>query len=125
MGAAAVLMVCASLTVVDGDTVKCDGQLLRDMGDGAPNVSGYDTAEIGPRAKCVAEQQAGEQAAARMRELIATPGLTIENSGKRDVYDRPLVVLRLPDGTTIGHHMIEEGYARVWTPGYVADWCSG
>ena len=116
------LIVCATLIVVDGDTVKCDGQNLRDMGDGAPFVSGYDTPET-RGSKCKAESQAGQQAKARMAELIKLPGLTIEDSGEVDRGGRPLVVLRLADGTTIGGRLVKEGYARVWTPEYKADWC--
>lgn len=37
------LLVCAALLAVDGDTIKCDGVNMREMGDGAPNVSSYDT----------------------------------------------------------------------------------
>lgn len=67
------LLVCASLTAVDGDTVKCDGQNLRDMGDGAPFVSGYDTPEIGKNADCDAENALGEKAKRRMAELLLLP----------------------------------------------------
>jgi micrococcal nuclease len=118
------LLVCTSLTVVDGDTVKCDGQKLRDMGDGAPFVSGYDTPEIGRHSHCDREQAPGEVAAKRMAELIKTPGLTIEDSGEVDRYDRPLVILRLPDGRTIGSVMLAEGLAVEWRPGGDFDWCS-
>ncbi len=117
------LLACATLSVVDGDTVKCNGERLRPMGDGAPFVSGFDTPEIGWRADCPAENRLGFLAAARMVELLQTPGLTVESSGRKDRYGRPLVVLRLPDGSTIGQHLIDEGFARVWTPEYRADWC--
>lgn len=117
------LLVCASLTAVDGDTVKCDGQNLRDMGDGAPFVSGYDTPEIGKNAHCDAENALGKKAKRRMAELLRTPGLTIQDSGKIDRYDRPLVVLRLPDGRTIGSVMLAEGLAVEWRPGWDFDWC--
>jgi micrococcal nuclease len=46
------LIVCANLSAVDGNTVKCDRISLRDIGDGAPLVSGYYTPEIGWNAKC-------------------------------------------------------------------------
>ena len=36
------LLICAALSVVDGDTVKCDGALLRPMGSGEPFVSGFE-----------------------------------------------------------------------------------
>lgn len=117
------LMVCASLTAVDGDTVKCDGQNLRDMGDGSPYVSGYDTPEMGRNAGCDRENAMGRKAKRRMAELLTTPGLTIEDSGEIDRYDRPLVVLRLPDGRTIGSVLLAEGLAVEWRPGGDFDWC--
>lgn len=118
-----VLITCLSLIVVDGDTVKCDGQNLRPMGDGAPFESGFDTPEMPRYADCRAEAHKGLQAALRMSEYLETPGLTIEDSGRVDVFRRPLVVLRLPDGSTVGRRLIDEGLARVWTPDYKADWC--
>jgi endonuclease YncB( thermonuclease family) len=117
------IIVCASIAAVDGDTVKCDGQNLRDMGDGAPFVLGYDTPEIGRNANCERENQLGKIAKRRMAELIRTQGLIIEDSGEVDRYDRPLVVLRLPDGRTIGSVMLAEGLAVQWRPGGDFDWC--
>ena len=117
------LIVCATLFAVDGDTVKCDGRSLRDMGDGAPFVSGYDTPEIGRNAKCDHENALGKIAKHRMAELLQTPGLTVEDSGEIDRFDRPLVVLRLPDGRTIGNVLLAEGLAVEWRPGRDVDWC--
>lgn len=54
------LIICASLTVVDGDTVKCDGQNMRLLGAGVPFVSGIDTPEIGSR-KCIKEMLGREK----------------------------------------------------------------
>lgn len=118
-----VLMTCAMLSVVDGDTVKCDGQSLRPMGAGAPDVSGFDTPEPGGRAKCLAERMLAYLADKRMGQLIATPGLRIEDSGQLDQFDRPLVWLRLPDGSTIGETLIAEGYAQEWLPNQKVNWC--
>jgi len=119
------LLICASLIAVDGDTIKCNGKNMRDMGDGAPFVSGYDTPEIGSHAHCAAENTLGEQAKARMVQLLATPGVTVTDSGRVDKTQshRPLVWVRLPTGESIGHVMIAEGLARVWTPNREADWC--
>lgn len=116
------ILVCASLSAVDGDTVKCDGQNLRDMGDGAPFVSGYDTPEI-RNANCEREKVLGQKAKRRMAELLSAPGLIIEDSGEVDRYDRPLVVLRLPDGRTIGSILQAEGLAVEWRPSGDFDWC--
>lgn len=105
-------MVCASLVAVDGDTVNCDGQHLRDMGDGALDVSAYATPK--GRANCDREREKGEVAKSRMAELILTPGLLIEDSGESDRRDRPLVVLRLPDGRMIGSILLAKGLAVEW-----------
>jgi len=93
------------------------------MGDGAPYVSGFDTPEIGVHADCPRENWLGAMALARMIELLETPGLIVEGSGVLDPFKRQLVVLRLPDGSTVGQALIDEGYAREWTPAYKANWC--
>ncbi len=93
------------------------------MGDGAPFVSGYDTPEIGRNANCDLENARGKKAKKRMAELLKTSGLIIEDSGEMDRYDRPLVVLRQPDGRTIGSVMLAEGLAVDWRPGGDFDWC--
>lgn len=71
---AEILLICAVLLAVDGDTIKCDGVNMRDMGDGQPFVSGYDTPEIF-RPKCQQELELGRAAKARMQELLETPGV--------------------------------------------------
>jgi micrococcal nuclease len=73
---------------VDGDTIKCDGVNPRDMGDGAPGVSGYYTPEIFS-AECQYELDLGREATIRMEELLRTPGLEIYDSGERDRFQRP------------------------------------
>lgn len=114
---------CIALLAVDGDTIKCDGQNMRPMGDGAPYVSGFDTPELSRHADCPEENHLGLLAATRMSQLLQTPGLVIEDSGELDAFERPLVWLRLPDGRTIGSILIAEGLAVEWTPGYRANWC--
>lgn len=110
------------LAAVDGDTVRCDGQLLRILGDGAPYVSGVDAPETRGNG-CRAEAMLGQLAKNRLQEIIETPGLVIEDSGETDRWERPLVTLRLPDGQTAGQILIDEGLAVEWTPGYRANWC--
>ncbi|MEQ1933102.1 MAG: thermonuclease family protein [Fimbriimonadaceae bacterium] len=116
---------CASLYAVDGDTIKCNGQKMRDMGDGQPFVSGYDTPEIWSR-ECTAELELARKAKKRMGQLLKAPGTQIYDSGKWDDMpdSRPLVWVVLATGETVGHRLIAEGLARPWTPDYVADWCS-
>ena len=118
-----VVLLCAVLTAVDGDTVKCDGENLRIMGNGAPYESGIDAPEIGRRADCPEEDRRGQLAKARISEYLNTRGIVVENSGVKDPYDRYLVALRLPDGTTVGQRLIDEGHAVEWFPGYKDSWC--
>jgi micrococcal nuclease len=122
----ALLIICVTLVAIDGDTIKCDGVNMRAMGDGAPFVSGFDTPEIWTR-ECQAELELGRRAKIRMQELLDTPGMKVYDSGEVDKTEqrRPLVWIVLPDGRTAGSILIEEGLARVWTPGYKADWCLG
>lgn len=74
---AAVLM-CASLTAIDGDTVRCDGQLMRLLGGGVPFQWGIDTPEIGSHAKCIKERKLALIAKGRLKELLDERGLRIE-----------------------------------------------
>ncbi|WP_420335564.1 thermonuclease family protein [Roseibium sp.] len=119
----AILLTCLSLLAYDGDTFKCDGKSMRPMGDGKPDISGYDTPEIRHRARCELENELGKRATVRFQELLDTPGVKVFDSREEDVYDRPLVWVVLPNGRTAGSILIEEGHARVWTPDYEADWC--
>lgn len=115
---------CKKLSAIDGDSIKCDGVNLRDMGDGEPFKSGYDAPET-RKAKCDAEKALGKKARKRMAELLRTPGLKICDSGEVDAHwKRPLVWARLLDGRTIGSILISEGLAREWTPEYRPDWCN-
>ena len=119
------LIFCVSLTAVDGDTVRCDGELLRLLGPGQPYVSGFDTPELyGPK-DCPEELEAARAARDRLSELLTTPGLMVLGSGEVDATQarRRLVWVVLPDGRTAGQVLLEEGHARVWTPDYEADWC--
>lgn len=117
------LVFCASLMAIDGDTLSCNQERLRILGDGAPYVSGVDAPEMGHRAACPAEEALALRARDRLQALLQTPGMVIEDSGEVDPFDRPLVTVRLPDGSTAGQTLIDEGLAREWRPGVRIDWC--
>lgn len=118
----AVILTCLSLSAVDGDTIKCDGQNMRIMGPGSPNHSGVDAPEIG-NAKCTKERLLGEKAKIRLDELLRQPGTRIDDSGVRDRYGRPLVWVRLRNDRTAGETLLAEGYASRWQPGRRINWC--
>lgn len=117
---------CASLVVVDGDTIKCDGQNMRLLGGGVPFKSGVDAPEIGSRAKCDYERDLALKAKARLKELLLAGVPRIEDSGARDRTQsrRPLVNIYLPDGREVGQVLMSEGLAREWRPKHRIDWCN-
>lgn len=116
---------CASLTVVDGDTVKCDGQNMRLLGEGVPFVSGIDTPEIGSHAECMKERKLALIAKGRLKELLAEKGLRVMFSGAVDKTQthRPLVNIYRTNGEEIGKKLLQEGFARAWSPKERNDWC--
>lgn len=119
------LILCATLTAVDGDTIKCDGQNMRLLGEGVPFVSGIDTPEIGSHAKCIKERKLALIAKGRLKELLAEKGLRVVLSGSidRTQSHRPLVNIYRTNGEEIGTKLLREGFARTWNPGRRNDWC--
>lgn len=117
---------CASLIVIDGDTIKCDGQNMRLLGGGVPFKSGVDAPEMGSRAKCEFERDLALKAKARLKELLLAGVPRIEDSGARDRTQsrRPLVNIYLPDGREAGQVLMGEGLAREWRPKHRIDWCN-
>lgn len=117
------LIVCASLVAVDGDTLRCDGRLLRLLGEGTPFVSGIDTAEL-RSARCQEELDLARQAKKRLAELVANQPLRIVAEGTdRTRNKRPLVNVYLPDGREVGQVLLQEGLAHEWRPDRKIDWC--
>ncbi|WP_308463000.1 thermonuclease family protein [Agrobacterium fabrum] len=117
---------CASLIVVDGDTIKCDGQNMRLLGGGVPFKSGVDAPEMGSRAKCDYERDLALKSRARLKELLLGGMPRIEDSGARDRTQsrRPLINIYLPDGREAGQVLMSEGLAREWRAKHRIDWCN-
>ncbi|ARO21950.1 nuclease SNase-like protein [Rhizobium sp. TAL182] len=120
------VILCASLTAVDGDTVRCNGQLMRLLGEGIPFISGIDTPEIGSHAKCIKERKLALIAKGRLKDLLAEKGLRIEWSGAVDKTQshRPLINIYRANGEEIGKKLLKEGFARHWSPKQRNDWCA-
>ncbi|MEH7909160.1 thermonuclease family protein [Rhizobium laguerreae] len=120
------LIICSALVAVDGDTIKCDGQLMRLLGEGVPYISGIDTPEIGSHARCLKERKLALVAKGRLKELLAEKGLRVVSSGAvdRTQTHRPLVNIYRANGEEIGKKLLKEGFARHWSPKQRNEWCS-
>ena len=100
------------LEVVDGDTVRFQGERVR--------LLGYDTPET-YRPSCEAERAVGEQATARLTELLSGGYACLDVSAETDHYGRPLGTLTV-DGRDVGDTLVAEGLAIIWR-GRRGDWC--
>ena len=120
LGAATVQAAEDRLQIVDGDTVRLDGQLMRILEIDAPEI-------FHPR--CDAEERTGRKATERLRQLVALARwVEIHPSGRIDKYGRPLVSLFV-DGENATAILLREGLAVTWEPGHNAweerrrHWC--
>jgi endonuclease YncB( thermonuclease family) len=120
------VLICASLLAVDGDTVKCDGENMRLLGQGVPFVSGIDTPEVGSRAKCDKERKLALLAKYRLKDLLKGGDLVIVYSGARDKTQtrRKLIDIYDTDGNELGQELLKEGFARPWSPDHKINWCN-
>lgn len=87
--------------VVDGDTVRFNGERLRLLAIDAPEISS-------PR--CPAEYQAGTAAKNELSDFIFGRLVTVHYSGRRDVFGRPLVRMSI-DGKDAGKHLLSRDLA--------------
>lgn len=75
--------------VVDGDTVRLQGERLRLLSIDAPETH---------QAHCRAERRAGLRAKARLEALLRDRVVSVRFSGRTDRYGRPLVDLETAEG---------------------------
>ncbi len=114
----------AQVHVVDADTIDALGERWRLTldGDTAGHPRGFDTPETF-RPHCEAERALGQQATARLKEMVAAGGLVLCAAGRVDRYGRQLGTLSA-GGANVGTVLLEEGLARRW-PEKERKWCDG
>lgn len=114
-----VVVSASALQVVDGDTVRYQGQRLRLLDIDAPETGD-------PR--CAAEARAGAAATAAVRSVLAGQQVTIRYSGRSDRYRRPLVRISTGAGD-VGSRLVAQGLALPYRGGSAAwqeraqHWC--
>ncbi|WP_051356402.1 thermonuclease family protein [Azorhizobium doebereinerae] len=119
----------ATMRVIDGDTVAVGAVHYR--------LVGFDTPEKGPRARCPAERELANRAAARLRQIIAAGGADLEEvacscrPGTQGTpacnYGRRCGTLTAA-GRDVGAILIAEGLARPYPFDWrhrppAANWC--
>ncbi|HEX6073248.1 MAG TPA: thermonuclease family protein [Sphingomicrobium sp.] len=106
--------------VIDGDTFK--------LGDRKVRIIGIDAPETHPP-RCAEEARLGEQATAKLRELLNQGAFEMVAPvyGTTDRYGRDLRAVRrkLPDGSmqSIAADMRESGLAHRYLGGFKMGWC--
>ncbi|MEX0838009.1 MAG: thermonuclease family protein [Parvibaculum sp.] len=103
-----------AISVYDGDTIRIGKERIR--------LVGFDTPELGDRARCAREAQD----AAHARDFLSTAinrgqDVRIERDGL-DRYGRTLGRLYI-DGADASALMIDAGHGRSYSGGYRAGWC--
>jgi endonuclease YncB( thermonuclease family) len=111
MAALALLLLAQDWRVIDGDTLRLDGETVR--------LADIDTPEL-HRPECDAERMLARLAAERLAALLQGREITLEREGQ-DRYGRTLARL-MADGRNVGEILITEGYAVPWA-GRRHDWC--
>lgn len=100
--------------VVDGDTFRYEGDVIRIADIDAPETRD---------AKCASEAQLGAQATARLARLLGQGKFQLDRyeARDRDQYGRLLRVVSR-NGLSIGSILVTEGLARRWD-GRRRPWC--
>ena len=103
----------ASVSIIDGDTFRYNGETIR--------VADIDTPEV--RGRCPYETALAAKATQRMRTLLLAGPFELEPiSRDEDRYGRKLRVVTR-GGRSLGDQLVAEGLARTWT-GRRELWCA-
>ena len=111
--ALAALVLCTTVTIHDGDTLRCNGERIRIANIDAPELRGSPKcgARRGYTAWC--DYALGARSGEALRGLIArSHRLTFQRTGT-DAYGRTLATVQV-DGVDAGEWLIGQGLARRW-----------
>lgn len=111
--AVAAIALCISVTVHDGDTLRCDGEKVRIANIDAPELPDSSKCRD-PRAKSYAwcDFEAGYASRDALRGFLARGRVQIERVGA-DRYGRTLATVSV-NGKDAGAYLVNIGLARWW-----------
>jgi endonuclease YncB( thermonuclease family) len=101
------------IQVIDGDTIRANGQVYR--------LVGFDAPESGLNAKCESERTLAARATSRLRQIVAAGGLELDRvpcacqagtEGTQGCNYGRLCAVLTSGGHDVGALMISEGLAR-------------
>ena len=110
---AAALVFCTTVTVHDGDTIRCGAERIRIANIDAPELRGSPKcgARRGYTAWC--DYALGQRAGDALRGLIPRGHRVMIQRTGTDIYGRTLALVQV-DGMDVGDWLISQGLARRW-----------
>jgi len=103
---------CASLSVHDGDSIRCGGERIRIANIDAPELPGSPKCEDGRRAYAWCDGAAGYRARDALQAFLARGPVMIRRMGQ-DKYGRTLALVTV-NGEDAGRYLVQLGLARRW-----------
>lgn len=101
--------------VIDGDTIRWNGEKVRLVGLNTPEIS---------EPQCAAEATKGKKAKLPLQQLLNSGSVSFSATAERDRdrYGRLLREVRV-DGRDVAEVLISEGLAEPYSGGQKRDWC--
>jgi endonuclease YncB( thermonuclease family) len=109
---ATALILCASPTVHDGDTIRCGGERIRIENIDAPELPGSPKCRDRRAAHAWCDYELGYQARDALRSFLSGRQVTIQRTGV-DRYGRTLARVSV-NGQDAGSYLVGRGLARPW-----------
>lgn len=103
---------CVSLSVHDGDSIRCGSERVRIANIDAPELPGSPKCEDRRRSYAWCDYRAGEAARVALLRFLSQGRVLIERQGT-DPYGRTLATVSV-GGVDAGEYLIAQGLARRW-----------
>jgi endonuclease YncB( thermonuclease family) len=112
MSAVAALVLCAAVTVHDGDTFRCDGEKIRIANIDAPELPDSPKCRDARKERAWCDYQAGYASRDALTALLRSGPVKVQRQGT-DRYGRTLATVTV-NGRDAGRYLIDLGLAQPW-----------